>query len=153
MPLGRRMVSGHYQPHTEMVLTVPEMQIRYISCEVGVVLLSKVGEGITLPEGIVSRCREALRGAGFIYRLQTLRCILMPGQTSGRRWFIKWQNLCTRCGRDLAALPESFCSLGVMGTAHFHGNIEVPAGAVLSSVLAQTDVSLPQNTHDRVVTQ
>lgn len=46
------MVSGHSQPFTEMVLTVPEMQIQYISCEVGFVLLSKVGEGISLPEGI-----------------------------------------------------------------------------------------------------
>lgn len=52
------MVSGHSQPHTEMVLPVPEMQSQYISCEVGVVLLSEVGEGY-LPEGIVSQCREA----------------------------------------------------------------------------------------------
>lgn len=59
------MVSGHSQPRTEMVLTVPEMQSQDISCQVGVVLLSEVGEGISLPEGIVSRCREALRGAGF----------------------------------------------------------------------------------------
>lgn len=59
------MVSGRFQPHIEMVLTVPEMQRQYISCEVGVVLLSEVGEGISLPEGIVSRCREALKGAGF----------------------------------------------------------------------------------------
>lgn len=57
------MVSGHSQPHIEMVLTVPEMQSLYIYCE--------VGEGISLPEGIVSRCREALRGAGFTYKLQT----------------------------------------------------------------------------------
>lgn len=58
------MVSGHSQPPIEMVLPVPEMQSQYISCEVGVVLLSEVGEGY-LPEGIVSQCREALRGAGF----------------------------------------------------------------------------------------
>lgn len=107
-----RMVSGHSQPHTEKVLTVPEMQNQYISCEVGVVLLSEVGEGISLPEGTVSRCREALRGAGFTYKLQTPRCILMPGQTPGGRWFLKWQNLYTRCDGELAALPDNFCFEG-----------------------------------------
>lgn len=114
------MVSGHSQPHIEKDLAVPEMQSHYISCEVGVALLSEVGEGISLPEGIVSRCREALRGAGFTYKLQTSRCILVPGQTPGGRWFLKRQNLNTRCDGDLAAHPENFCSLGVMGPAHFH---------------------------------
>lgn len=93
LPCLGRIVSGHSQPHIEMVLTVPEMQSQYTSCEVGVVLLSEVGEGISLPEGIVSSCREALRGAGFTYKLQTPRCLLMPGQTPGGRWFLKWQNL------------------------------------------------------------
>lgn len=49
---------------------VPEMQSQYISCE--------VGEGISLPEGIILRCREALREGGFTYKLQTPRCLLMP---------------------------------------------------------------------------
>lgn len=61
----------------------------------------------------------------------------MPGQTSGGRWFLKWQNLYTRCDGDHAALPEKFCSLGMMGT--FTGSTEVPAGAALSRVLAQTE--------------
>lgn len=34
----------------------------------------------------------------------------------------------------------------------FTGSTEVPAGAVLSRVLAQTEASLPQNTHGRGVT-
>lgn len=118
--LGQENGLWTFPAHKEMVLTVPEMQSQYISCEVGVVLLSEVGEGMSLPEGIVSRCREVLRVADFTYKLQAPRYILMPRQTPGGRWFPKWQNFYTRCDGDLAALPENFCSSGAMGTVHFH---------------------------------
>lgn len=54
------------------VLIIPEMQSQFISREGKVVLLS---ERISLPGGVVSRCREALGGASLATNFKPHRCL------------------------------------------------------------------------------